>query len=200
MIEEQGHKGDQTGAQKYAKHCFANPKKPEVCVVLALSVLLFVRGTGPGTHQLFVGKDSKGRFSMNLMNTVYNLNDAEQVKLGCKPGDVGSHSARKGGGTFAMGQIAGPNPVTVTLRMNHSLGKLKDQYIFVCEGGDQLTGRMVSLLDFNSTEFTILPPHFKREADDILTTTIRRSLIVIKNNKILSIVMCVNELILMLLG
>jgi hypothetical protein len=55
--------------------------------------------------------------------------------------------------------------------MGHSLGKIKDKYIFHCEGGDQLCGRMVNGSDFTSEMFAILPPHFLPEADDTLTDT-----------------------------
>ena len=55
----------------------------------------------------------------------------------------------------------GPTPVSVFLRMGHSLGKLKDRYIHVnAEGADQLCGRMVSGLPFADERFSILPPHF----------------------------------------
>jgi hypothetical protein len=53
--------------------------------------------------------------------------------------------------------------------MGHSLGKIRDKYIFVCEGGDQLCGRMVSGADFTSESFATLPPHFREEAKEILT-------------------------------
>ena len=54
--------------------------------------------------------------------------------------------------------------------MGHSLGKIRDKYIFHCEGGDQLCGRMVNGSDFSSELFAILPPHFMPEANDILTS------------------------------
>jgi hypothetical protein len=57
VMQEQGHKGDQTGRKKYWKHVYANPLQSEICPFLALAVLLFssgVRATGE-RHQLFVG-------------------------------------------------------------------------------------------------------------------------------------------------
>jgi len=85
--------------------------------------------------------------------------------------DFGTHSCRKGAGSYCLGQVAGPNPITVTLRMGHSLGKIKDKYIFHCEGGDQLCGRMVNGSDFTCEMFAVLPPHFTSEADNLLTDT-----------------------------
>ena len=83
--------------------------------------------------------------------------------------DVGTHSARKGSGTYCLGQVGGPTPISVTPRMGHSLGKVRDKYIFASEGGDQLCGRMVNGSDFTSISFATLPPHFKEEANELLT-------------------------------
>ncbi|OWY99491.1 hypothetical protein PHMEG_00029495 [Phytophthora megakarya] len=61
VIEEQGHKGDQTGADKFGKHVYENPYQPHQCAMLALAVHLFScpeRSLG-GKEQLFVGSDSK---------------------------------------------------------------------------------------------------------------------------------------------
>ncbi|OWY96046.1 hypothetical protein PHMEG_00033788 [Phytophthora megakarya] len=38
-----GHKGDQTGSEKFGKHIYSNPYNPEQCPILALSILLFIR-------------------------------------------------------------------------------------------------------------------------------------------------------------
>jgi len=69
LIEEQGHKGDQCGEEKYWKHVYANPQHPEICSVLALAVHQFCSEYRPlsGTnHQIFDGTNSKDRFSKNL--------------------------------------------------------------------------------------------------------------------------------------
>ncbi|KAG6942306.1 hypothetical protein JG687_00019135 [Phytophthora cactorum] len=39
-IEEQGHKGDQKGVEKFGKHVYANPFTPSQCPILALAVHL----------------------------------------------------------------------------------------------------------------------------------------------------------------
>ncbi|KAG6942307.1 hypothetical protein JG687_00019134, partial [Phytophthora cactorum] len=43
--------------------------------------------------------------------------------------------------------------------MGQSLSKLKDRYIHFGEGADQLCGRMIAGLPFNSERFAVLPPH-----------------------------------------
>ncbi len=162
-IEEQGHKGDQTGEKKFGKHVYANPYIPHICPVLALAVLIFTSGNRPedGSRQrLFSGTNSKGRFGDILREMLKNLSEDEMVTLGCHPAQIGTHSTRKGCSTFLIGQVAGPNPCSVYLRMGHSLGKLKDAYIFEADGADQLCGRMASGLPFSDERFSTLPYHF----------------------------------------
>jgi hypothetical protein len=164
-IEEQGHKGDQTGADKFAKHIYANPFEPEKCPILALAVLIFCcpNRTAHGRQQLFYGTNSKDRFNHLLRQLLNSLTEDELQMLGCPPNDIGGHSLRKGSCTFCLGQVNGPTPVTVYLRMGQSLGQLKDRYVHAAEGADQLCGRMVAGLPFNSEEFGVLPPHFTHE-------------------------------------
>ncbi|KAF0721482.1 hypothetical protein Ae201684P_001408 [Aphanomyces euteiches] len=161
IIEEQGHKGDQTGADKFGKHLYANPYEPNKCPILALAVLTFsFPERVDGRHQLFVGTDNKGRFGRSIRKILLGLNDDELQLLGCDRTDIATHSIRKGSSAYALGQINGPNPVSVYLRMGQSLGQLRDRYIHFGEGADQLCGRMVSGLPFDSERFGVLPPHF----------------------------------------
>jgi hypothetical protein len=89
--------------------------------------------------------------------------------LGCSEKDIGLHSYRKGPGTYATGQVAGPGIVAVQLRMGHSLGKVNDAYFFSADGSDQLCGRFVSGLPFAGVDFGALPPHFTREVLELMT-------------------------------
>jgi hypothetical protein len=73
------------------------------------------------------------------------------------------HSYRKGAGTYATGQVCGPNIISVQLRMGHSLGKVNDVYFFTSDGADEHLGRFVSGLPVTSVEFGTLPPHFRQE-------------------------------------
>ena len=163
-IEEQGHKGDQTGSDKFGKHVYANPFEPLKCPVLAVAILLFCcpSRSENGNQQLFSGTNSKNRFGKMLRLLLNNLTDDEIQVLGCPAEDIGAHSLRKGSSTYALGQVNGPNPVSVFLRMGQSLGRLKDRYIHFGEGADQLCGRMITGLPFNDETFGVLPPHFKR--------------------------------------
>ncbi|ETK87990.1 hypothetical protein L915_07683, partial [Phytophthora nicotianae] len=55
-IEDQGHKGDQKGSEKFGKHVYANPYTPCQCPILALAVHLFScpDRTATGIQQLFI--------------------------------------------------------------------------------------------------------------------------------------------------
>jgi hypothetical protein len=117
-------------------------------------------GRPRGKLQLLPGSNSKNRFSHLLAKMVQSLNENELQRLGCGKEEIDTHSLRKGSSTYALGQVSGPTPVSVFLRMGQSLGQLKDRYIHSAEGADQLCGRMVCGLPFHSRKFGCLPPHF----------------------------------------
>jgi hypothetical protein len=174
-VDEEGGKGDQTGSDSFGKHVYANPALPCVCPVLALSVLLFCSGGRdaesvnlfPGIHSTKTGP--KNRFSEVLKELVKTLSTEELAGLGCDEKDIAPYSLRKGAATFADGQVAGPNPVTVQLRMGHSLGKVNDPYIHQSDPQDMLCGRTLSLLNMLDERFAALPPHFSKAGLEILT-------------------------------
>jgi hypothetical protein len=126
IVEEQGHKGDQTGSERYGKHVYANPDNPSICPILAYSVNVFCERNrqGPGSHQLYFGTDTKGRFNHNLGKLVQSFTQSEALILGCNVADIGTHSCRKGSGTYCTGYPSGPTNTTIRLRMGHSLGKM----------------------------------------------------------------------------
>ncbi|KAF4139055.1 hypothetical protein GN958_ATG11717 [Phytophthora infestans] len=156
VIEEQGHKGDQTGAEKFGKHVYANLYEPSQCPILAAEELLFSspeRVVG-GKQQLFIGSDNKTRFGRMLCRVIGDLSEEKIGLLSCNPADIGTHSLRKGSSSYAIGQVNGPTPVSVYLRMGQSLGKLKDRYIHFGE----IWSAVTALPDCNSTnhDFFIL--------------------------------------------
>ena len=179
-IEEQGHKGDRAGSNKYSKHVYANPFQPHICPVLALAVHIFSSPgrTEGGNQQLFEGTDNKGRFARHMHTALHTgMSDAQKSQLGSAPEDIAPHSARKGSSSMCLGQVAGPSPVTVFLRMSQTLGQLKDRYIFQGDGADQLCGRMVACLPFSDLRFTVLPPHFENDILGLLTIDYWREIV-----------------------
>lgn len=81
-----------------------------------------------------------------------NMSDYKLLTLGCNPTDIGTHSLRKRSSAYAPGQVGGPHPVSVYLRMAQSPGKVKDPNFHSSEGAAQLCGRMLAGLPFDSKE------------------------------------------------
>jgi hypothetical protein len=71
-IQEQGHKSDATGKEKYWKHVYANPLNPFICPVLALAVHIFSIAAHSTNinHKIYDGTNSKDRFGRNLSSTL----------------------------------------------------------------------------------------------------------------------------------
>ena len=175
-ITEQSTKSDQGGEKIFGKHMYANPNNPTVCPILALAVALFMRPQ-TGSMQVFIGTNGKDRFGNLLHVMLAALDPTQLATLGCQIDDVGLHSARKGSASHCLGQPGGPNICAVFLRMNHSLGALRDRYIHEGEGADALCGRMVVGLDFNSISFAVLPPHFNTATSALLTDEFWRTIL-----------------------
>lgn len=107
-VEEQDHKGDQTGEEKFGKHIYANPFQPEICPILATAILIFCSPDGSEFRQkLFSGTNSKDRNHNLLWSMLRNLTSEELQVLGCNPNDIGSHSSRKGASSYCLGNIGG---------------------------------------------------------------------------------------------
>lgn len=149
---------------------YANAYEPTSCAVLSLAVLIMCSdGRDPESVALFSGTNSKDRFSHILSVIVFNMSDDELAILGCERSDIAPYSSRKGAATYASGQVSGPTPVSVQLRMGHTLGKVNDPYIHLSDPADQLCGRTLSLLPIIDERFGTLPPHFNKEALKTLT-------------------------------
>jgi hypothetical protein len=159
------HKGDQTGAGLgNDKHIFANPRKPQICPILALAVHTFstIRSTQALNKMLlFPGGSQTSRFNKLFGRVVRHSANILQTKASIA--DLGTHSIRKGAITYVLSCINGPTAIQVYLRAGWTIGNVQDRYIFAGAGGDQITGRLVCGLDFNDEEFAILPPHFTKE-------------------------------------
>ena len=72
MVQEQGHKGDQSGKEKYWKHVYANPLNPIICPILALAVHVFsiAAHSMDVNHKIYDGSNNKDRFGRNLQSTL----------------------------------------------------------------------------------------------------------------------------------
>ena len=177
-------KGDQTGRNSDQEwHVYANPHNPEICPVLALACYIFsnpgifqegeeevVKGGGSGSGsgsqrrqkgRLFPGGNQYDRFMDCLHRIVVKYPEAF-FALGISPGDLGSHSARKGASSHACsGTTVSPPMVSICLRAMWSMGHVKERYLQYEKAGDQYLGRVVSGLDVNSVKFAVSPPYFE---------------------------------------
>jgi hypothetical protein len=173
-------KTDQTGRNtNQVWHVYATPAKPATCPVLALATYLFsnpgltdmcgdvdMDGNNGGSSRLFPGGDQYGRF-MDCLRRVIENNLEVFLLLGIKPGDLGSHSARKGASSFASaGSTVSPPMVSICLRAMWSMGPVKERYLQYEKAGDQYLGRVVSGLDVNDVSFAISPPYFESDITD----------------------------------
>ena len=180
-------KGDQTGRNSDQEwHVYANPHNPEICAVLALACYIFsnpgifsaadveedevveVEGGGVGNQkkggQLFPGGNQYDRF-MECLHRIVGKYPQVFLGLGISPGDLGSHSARKGASSHACsGSTVSPPMVSICLRAMWSMGHVKERYLQYEKAGDQYLGRVVCGLDVNTVDFAVSPPFF--EFDD----------------------------------
>jgi hypothetical protein len=165
------HKGDQEGAKSYPKHIYANPIIPSICPILATAVLTFCKSLRHDpdsnnhvntvkSYKLFEGTNQESRYSAILVKVLSELDINEENRLGAKRNQIGTHSARKGAASYCCGMVGGPSSIQVYLRAGWSLGNVQDRYLFSDNGGDQITGRVVSGLPYTDIQFGLLPPHF----------------------------------------
>ncbi|KAH9116292.1 hypothetical protein LEN26_012899 [Aphanomyces euteiches] len=154
-------KNDQEGTSCSPKHVYANPSCPWICPILSLSLLVFTRGMPTsGSTTLLLGSNSQERFSKWLAKISAAYGD-DIASMGPTATEVGTHSFRKGVASSVSGSPGGPQSVSVWLRAGWSLGNVQGRYIFEGSGGDQFVGRAAAGLNMNSSDFGVLPPHFK---------------------------------------
>lgn len=157
-------KGHQKGEEHVGPwHVYANPFEPWLCPVLALArYLLCFPEVLRGEVSLFPGKDTSiyQRYAERFGKVVSGCS-TDLLKNGYVPGDLGTHSARKGVGTMvAAGCTVSPPIVSLCIRAGWVLGGVKDKYLFRENAGDQYVGRCASCLDQTTKEFAVSPPYF----------------------------------------
>ena len=164
-------KSDKSGASYgKEKHVYANPLMPMICPMLSMGVMLLCRhrsdgkaDCGKNDNALFTG-DSVDRFGTVLRKVLHDqVLVPETVDLGAVKADLGTHSNRKGAGTFLCGLSVAINAIAVFLRAGWSIGKVQSKYIMTGSAADQIVGRAVAGLPLHDSNFAVLPPHFTRK-------------------------------------
>ena len=104
---------------------------------------------------------------MRCLHRILEKYQDDFAALGVSPGDLGSHSARKGSSSYACsGTTVSPPIVSVCLRAMWSIGHVKERYLQYEKAGDEYLGRVVCGLDVNDVSFAVSPPFFVFESDD----------------------------------
>ena len=79
-----------------------------------------------------------------------------------KPGDLGSHSTRKGSiNLVCSGCTVSPPMSLIFLWACWSMGNAKDRYIHYKKAGDQFCGRSVTKISSLCKEFAVSPAYFE---------------------------------------
>jgi hypothetical protein len=162
-------KTDQEGENHYPKHVYANPCEPSLCPILHLGIKIVSSvKTRKDSNCVFEGNEPENKFSKWLQKLMRGLGSVCIMLLGIGWKEMGTHSFRKGAATYVLSKSGGPTTVAVFQRAGWSIGNTQQRYIFPTEGADQMVGRLLSCLEWNSDDFTTLPPHFlTNTVDDI---------------------------------
>jgi hypothetical protein len=81
--------------------------------------------------------------------------------LGMSPGDLGSHSARKGTSSYACAGLMVSLPmVAICLHAMWIIGHIKERYLQYNKASGQYLGRVFCGLEVNDVSFAVPPPFF----------------------------------------
>ena len=155
-------KGNQDGeANQGPWHMYANASNPEICIFLALARYIFtfpeVISNGAA---IFEGDGQYGRYGRNMQN-FYQEHVIELRDFGYEPGNLGTHSSRKGVASMITGGCTVCPPIiSICLRVGWSYGTVKERYLKYEAAGDQYVGRCASGANQMSKEFGSSPPYF----------------------------------------
>ena len=148
------------------KNCYANPNKPELCFFLALAchISLSIERLEK-MEQFFLSPGKKigsasSRFYTQLAHLIEEYREIARQYL-CVS-HCNAHGIRKGSGSYASSATTAPPLFVATAaRGEWSIGKVLDVYFKFGAAGDQYLRRLLAFLDPSSSDFAVLPPHWK---------------------------------------
>ena len=95
-------------------------------------------------------------------------NEDEFNRIGVKVGSIGLHSARKGAATLAAsGCTVSPSMASICNCAGWTIGGTRDKYIKFENAGDQFLGRVLCGLNSLTKEFSISPPFFLLQEQEL---------------------------------
>ncbi|ETN13344.1 hypothetical protein PPTG_08200 [Phytophthora nicotianae INRA-310] len=124
-----------------------------------------------GTDLLFPGNNQYERFQKSLQRILTQQDVAAELsRQRLKATELGTHSMRKGAATFcSSGSTVCPSSTAVHLRAGWSLGGVQNTYLRYEAAGDKHVGRTVAGLPTESSQFSILAPHFEDHEEWVKT-------------------------------
>jgi hypothetical protein len=164
-------KTDQEGNNaKVAHHMYFNSADPFLNIGIALGIYFFLNGTlitNPNSL-IFPANNQYHRYS-DILSKVVAKNASKFAQVGIAPGDIGTHSARKGAASLAAsGCTIAPSMASICNRAGWSLGGTRDKYIKYENAQDQFLGRVLCGLNVLGPEFSTSPPFFDVTADELM--------------------------------
>lgn len=150
-------------------HCYFNTVDPFLNLGLAIGLYLL---SNPGILsnpkcKLFPSEYQYNRYA-SILNKVIEKHQEEFARIGVKPGTIGTHSARKGAATYAAsGCTICPSMSSICNRAGWKLGGTRDKYIKYEAAGDQFLGRTLCGLNSLTKEFSLSPPFFNMDEDEL---------------------------------
>lgn len=168
-------KSDQEGnLSRYPRACYANPLRPEICIMLAFALFFVTYPFKPDQTHLFEGGSQYDRFVKVFQAALKEpeLNDL-LVHLGASIKDLAAHSPRKGCTTHCTSGSSGGAPISATsIRAGWKQPGVQDTYLRFEAAGDAIVGRCASGLPIGDEKFAMLPPHFTNEGTRIASLAI----------------------------
>ena len=142
-------KPDQSGCStNEKKRLYANPFRPEICVVLGMAIYTWCKTRNQGDRFLFDGVDQHKRYYNCLMRALKEI--PESIHLGTTRSDIGTHSNRKFAESTSASKIDGPTHTQTCLRAGQSVGRSQDCYMKQEDDGDAIVGRTLAQLELNA--------------------------------------------------
>jgi hypothetical protein len=163
VIKHDSTKTDKKGVKLHNKSVYCNPLDPLACFGVGVGVWLCLeQDSFEDSEKIFLRGDAKvgsaaHRYCQQLLQLMKSY--WEVVKTYIK--NLSAHGLRKGSATHVSSATTVPPPIaSIANRGDWSLGKVLDIYWQFAETGDAYLGRCLAGLDPNSSNFSVLPPHW----------------------------------------
>ena len=163
IIKHDSTKMDKGGQKLIDKHCYANPKDPQCCLNTSLGIWLCLEQDNyEHSEFLFRTRGTKnGTASNTYCDQLTELLRQHNLEVLAYAAKASAHSIRKGSATaISSGTTLPPLIASIAACGDWSLGFVLGIYWQFSDSGDYYLGRSLTMIDINSDDFAILPPHF----------------------------------------